>query len=211
MSTYEEWIPRRHPLPHALGMGARFRGVATASSACGGPRGPVTLQLRWTEKAARSLPPRHVRPRHHKRPPGLLSPRWAWTALDPDDTSVTAAYDLMRATSVEEATEPSGTVSSPRRFDADPRVTRKPGCPAPDRGYASSATPTTSPRAGCPPTAAAPGCREPLAGDVSGKRQSPVDRSAPAGWWPIQTTRFVKRAPFRATSASILGAKTAAE
>ncbi|ROU04165.1 penicillin acylase family protein [Histidinibacterium lentulum] len=71
---------------------------------------PVTLQLRWTENGP-VLPP-DMFDLGTIRPPGHVT-SVAWTALDPDDTSVTAAYDLMRATSVEEAIEASERFVAP--------------------------------------------------------------------------------------------------
>jgi penicillin amidase len=74
---------------------------------------PVTLQLRWTGNGP-VLPP-HMFDLGTIRPPGHVT-SVAWTALDPDDTTLTAAYELMRATSVEEALDASEKFIAPAQM-----------------------------------------------------------------------------------------------
>ncbi|WP_397544356.1 penicillin acylase family protein [Roseovarius salis] len=65
-------------------------------------RDPVTLTLRWTDNGP-VLPGTHFN-LSEVTPPGHVA-SLAWTALSANDTTMTAAMDLMRAQSVDEALE----------------------------------------------------------------------------------------------------------
>ncbi|SLN13039.1 penicillin acylase family protein [Roseisalinus antarcticus] len=74
---------------------------------------PVTIDLQWTQNGP-VLPPEHYN-LGTIRPPGHVT-SVAWTALSEDDTTLTAAMDLMRARTIDEAIRASYNYVAPAQM-----------------------------------------------------------------------------------------------